>query len=173
MKLKGISFVGMIVLVLALGQMTSGETIEGIENYNKKQLVEEYGSDLNSGLFLFPADAQLMIEPSFISRLKSDLFDTQGYLVLQTKYHSIDYEKEVERLENTSCMVQGQELAVQSDTESYALPAYVAMDGFDYVYEYALIDDKTCEITYLWISNPDSMVDTEYEKCLKKRFFKI
>ena len=78
-----------------------------------------------------------------------------------------DYETEVARLADTKCVVMGTESVVRYDTESYALPAYVAVDGFDYVYEYALVDAENCEITYVLLSYPEYDDLSEYKECLK------
>ena len=108
-----------------------------------------------------------MIEATFVSSFKTGLFDTDGYIILQAKYNVEDYEAEVERLSNVECSVRDEVLGVRYDTESYALPAYVAVDGFDYVYEYALVDEKNCEITYVLLSYPEYDDLSEYKECLK------
>ena len=56
---------------------------------------------------------------------------------MNVKYNEDDYKREVERLSNVKCIVKNTEMGVIRDTKSYSLPAYVAIDGFDYVYEYA------------------------------------
>ena len=164
---KIIILVGIIIMLLFVGSIVQTESVDENENYNKKKIVEEYGSDIDSALFLFPDDLQAMMETTFVSNLRSGLFDTDGYLVLKSKYSIDDYETEVARLAGTKCVVMGTESAVRYDTESYALPAYVAVDGFDYVYEYALVDEKNCEITYVLLSYPEYDDLSEYKECLK------
>lgn len=164
---KIIVLVGIIIMLLFVGSIVQTESMDENENYNKKKIVEEYGSDIDSALFLFPDDLQAMTETTFVSNLRSGLFDTDGYLVLKSKYSIDDYETEVARLAGTKCVVMGTESAVRYDTESYALPAYVAVDGFDYVYEYALVDEKNCEITYVLLSYPEYDDLSEYKECLK------
>ena len=154
-------------MLLLVGSIVQTESVDENENYNKKKIVEEYGSDIDSALFLFPDDLQAMTETTFVSNFKSGLFDTDGYLILKSKYSIEDYETEVARLADTKCVVMGTESAVRYDTESYALPAYVAVDGFDYVYEYALVDEKNCEITYVLLSYPEYDDLSEYKECLK------
>ena len=164
---KIIVLVGIIIMLLFVGSIVQTESMDENENYNKKKIVEEYGSDIDSALFLFPDDLQAMTETTFVSNFKSGLFDTDGYLILKSKYSMDDYETEVARLAGTKCVVMGTESAVRYDTESYALPAYVAVDGFDYVYEYALVDEKNCEITYVLLSYPEYDDLSEYKECLK------
>lgn len=164
---KIIVLVGIIIMLLFVGSIVQTESVDENENYNKKKIVEEYGSDIDSALFLFPDDLQAMTETTFVSNLRSGLFDTDGYLILKSKYSMEDYETEVARLADTKCVVMGTESAVRYDTESYALPAYVAVDGFDYVYEYALVDEENCEITYVLLSYPEYDDLSEYKECLK------
>lgn len=164
---KIIVLVGIIIMLLFVGSIVQTESVDENENYNKKKIVEEYGSDIDSALFLFPDDLQAMMETTFVSKFKSGLFDTDGYLILKSKYSIEDYETEVARLADTKCVVMGTESAVRYDTESYALPAYVAVDGFDYVYEYALVDEENCEITYVLLSYPEYDDLSEYKECLK------
>ena len=139
----------------------------GIENYNKAKIIEGYGKDIDSGLFLFPNETEKMMEATFASNLKTGFFDTDGYIILQAKYNAEDFEAEVERLSNIECSVMDVVLGVQYDTESYSLPAYVAVDGFDHVYEYALIDRDNCKITYVLLSYPEDVDLNEYEQYLK------
>ena len=164
---KIIVLVGIIIMLLFVGSIVQTESVDENENYNKKKIVEEYGSDIDSALFLFPDDLQAMMETTFVSKFKSGLFDTDGYLILKSKYSIEDYETEVARLAGTKCVVMGTESAVRYDTESHALPAYVAVDGFDYVYEYALVDEENCEITYVLLSYPEYDDLSEYKECLK------
>ena len=164
---KIIVLVGIIIMLLLVGSIVQTESVDENENYNKKKIVEEYGSDIDSALFLFPDDLQAMTETTFVSNFKSGLFDTDGYLILKSKYSIEDYETEVARLAGTKCVVMGTESAVRYDTESYVLPAYVAVDGFDYVYEYALVEEENCEITYVLLSYPEYDDLSEYKECLK------
>ena len=139
----------------------------GIENYDKTAIVEEYCGDLGSGLSIFPDDTANMIDPTFVSNLKTGFFDTDGYIILQGKYSEEDYKAEVERLASIECTVADITVGVQYDEDSYAWPAYVATDGFDYQYEYALADEENCQITYILLSYPEYVDLTGYEEYLK------
>ena len=143
------------------------ESQSGIENYDKTAIVEEYCGDLGSGLSIFPDDTANMIDPTFVSSLKTGFFDTDGYIILQGKYSEEDYKAEVERLASIECTVADITVGVQYDEDSYAWPAYVATDGFDYQYEYALADEENCQITYILLSYPEYVDLTGYEEYLK------
>jgi len=162
-----VSIAMLITAILLLAEAVPTERTTGNMEYDKEKIIAEYGSDIDSALFVFPDDAEAMIESAFASNLKSGLFDTDGYLILQTKYSAEDYIVEVERLSNVSCSVMDTELSVRYDTESYALPAYVAVDGFDYVYEYALVNAENCEITYVLLCYPEYIDMSEYQEYLK------
>ena len=146
---------------MAIWYFTNGE------NYDKTAIVEEYCGDLGSGLFIFPDDTANMIDPTFVSSLKTGFFDTDGYMILQARYDKEDYDAEVKRLSSIECTVDDITIGIKYDDESYALPAYVAIDGFDYEYEYALLDEKNHTITYIILSYPEYVDLSEYEEYLK------
>ena len=134
--------------------------------YEKAKISEQYRSDL-SELFVFPEDTKDMIEPTFVSSFKTGFFDTDGYMILQARYDKEDYDAEVKRLSSIECTVDDITIGIKYDEESYALPAYVAIDGFDYEYEYALLDEKNHTITYIILSYPEYVDLSEYEEYLK------
>lgn len=144
----------------------------GIVNYDKANILKEYGGDINGGLFLFPENTDAMVEPEYVSSMKSGLLDSEGYIILKTGYSEQDYEAEIERLSKIECSLsfQGEKVTqrVRYDTQTYALPAYVAVDGYDCVYEYALVDENTKEITYVLLSYPDPDRLGQYKRYLKK-----
>ncbi len=170
-----LSFVIRVALIIALVVFAESAPFKnqtGIENYDKMKILEEYGGDLNTGLFVFPNETDNMLNATFSSHLKTGLFDTDGYLILQTQYNKEDYEAEVERLSNIGCSIEFGAYKVshqiQYDEKSYELPAYVAVDGYDYIYEYALINEEKCEITYILLSYPEYVNLRDYEEYLKK-----
>lgn len=170
-----LSFVIRVALAIALVvfmEIAPFKNQTGIENYDKMKILEEYGGDLNTGLFVFPNETDDMLNATFSSHLKTGFFDTDGYLILQTQYSKEDYEAEVERLSNIGCSIEfGADKVshqIQYDEKSYELPAYVAVDGYDYIYEYALINEEKCEITYILLSYPQYVNLRDYEEYLKK-----
>ena len=170
-----LSFVIRVALIIALVVFAESAPFKnqtGIENYDKMKILEEYGGDLNTGLFVFPNETDNMLNATFSSHLKTGLFDTDGYLILQAQYSKEDYEAEVERFSNIGCSIEfGADKVshqIQYDEESYELPAYVAVDGYDYIYEYALVDEEKYEITYILLSYPEYVNLRDYEEYLKK-----
>ena len=157
---------GFVLTMIFFMENTPYETRVGIENYDKAKISEQYRSDL-SELFVFPEDTKDMIEPTFVSSFKTGFFDTDGYMILQTRYDKEDYDAEVKRLSSIECTVDDITIGIKYDDDSYALPAYVAIDGFDYEYEYALLDEKNHTITYVILSYPEYVDLSEYEEYLK------
>ncbi len=173
-----LSFVLRFLMVIGLVLFVESAPFEnqsGIEGYNKTEILENYGGDIEGGLFVFPNDTDDMIEPTFVSSLKTGFFDTDGYIILRAKYDKEDYQAEIERLSNIECSVlcsdsTGTKTITQQiryDEESYALPAYITVDGFDYTYEYALVNEETCEIAYVHLSYPEYVNLRDYEEYLK------
>nr|MBP3598574.1 helix-turn-helix domain-containing protein [Eubacterium sp.] len=165
-----LSFVVKFMLVLVpilFMESTPYENQTGIENYDKAKILEEYGGDFSGEFFIFPDDTSKMLEPTFVSSLKTGFFDTDGYMILRGTYSEEDYEEEVQRLSAIECTVEDITIGVQYDEDSYALPAYVALDGYDYEYEYALLDEKNHTITYILLSSPKYVNLCEYEEYLK------
>ena len=157
---------GFVLTMIFFMENTPYETRVGIENYDKAKISEQYRSDL-SELFVFPEDTKDMIEPTFVSSFKTGFFDTDGYMILQARYDKEDYDAEVKRLSSIECTVDDITIGIKYDDESYALPAYVAIDGFDYEYEYALLDEENHTITYVILSYPEYVDLSEYEEYLK------
>ena len=143
------------------------EIVLGIENYNKKSLYKKYGSKLDCEMLIFPDNIENMYEPKYEFNLKSGIFDTEGYIILQARYDEEHYQKEVDRLSQIDYEVSDIILGVRYDEKTYRLPAYIAMDGYNSVYEYALVDAKEYEIIYIILSYPDLDKLDEYEKYLK------
>lgn len=172
-------FVLIGALLFGLGAMemaTPFKNISGAENYDKEYLLSEYNSDLDSGFFIFPDSTDSALEIDYDSSLKTGLFDTDGYVFLTATYDESEFQKEVERLSEITCTVfdtyyedsDYHTEKIMYDTEMYNYPAYIATDGYDNVYEYALLDDENNKIVYALISYPEFTNLLKYQKYLKK-----
>ena len=167
--------VGLILGLTSLSNLSPKDNITGIDNYQKTYYIDKYGGDLDSNLMVFPDDTNNLINPTFSSSLQTNLFDTDGYIILKTKYSYEDFNNEVSRLSNLfmtineSCYPDSRKYTnyVKYDTKSYDYPAYITIDGFDSTYEYALINESNLEIIYLYLSYP-STNNKNYNKYLKK-----
>lgn len=148
-------------------------TVSGVDSYNKDEIVSKFGEDLDSGLFLFPDDTGKARHAEFESSTKEGLFDTDGYFILTADYDDAGFASELDRLASVKCRItdsNGNSIVneVSYDTESYNYPAYVASDGYDYVYEYALVDETNNRIIYVLLSYPETERLKDYMEYLKK-----
>ena len=145
---------------------------EGIENYDKKKLIEEFSGDMTSNFFLFPDDLSRAQEADFVYEYKTGLLDTDGWFFLTAKYSDEDYEAERERLSEVTCTIDHKDIhsvkSVIYDEEMYNYPAYIAIDGYTHNYEYALMDDANNTVVYVLLGYPDPDVLSEYRDYLKK-----
>lgn len=163
---------GLIIYgVLLFDVVAPTKTKRGVESYDKSFYLEEYGGDLGSTLMIFPDDLEGRDVLNFKSGLKTGFFDTDGYILLECSMSDRDFQQEIERLSSLKATIQYEEETFTNyilyDEESYPYPAYIACDGFDSTYEYALIDKDSNRIIYLYISYP-SVTNLNYAKYLKK-----
>lgn len=157
-----------VLVVFAVVFLYEMAPANSVTTYDKAHFVTEYGSDMDTGLYLFPEDTTKMTDVSFNGSFDVGMFDTEGFLILSGTYSEEDYLAEVERLGSVTCTIKDITLAVKYDASSYSLPAYVACDGFDYSYEYALLDADNHRITYVFINYPNVNKPSAYSSYLKK-----
>jgi len=166
--------ISMMVLlgVLYLDQQKPSDRIEGIENYDKAYLAEEFSADMTSHFFLFPDDLDKTEDAEFWYEYKTGLLDTDGSFFLTAKYSDEEFANEIKRLSEVTCTVNDgvtdHTQAVMYDEEMYNYPAYIAVDGYTNNYEYALIDEDDDRIIYVLLGYPDyEELFTDYADYLK------
>ena len=158
--------------VMAFELLAPTKRQEGVEKYDKAAYLEKYGGDLGSTLMIFPDSLDGKKEITFKSALKTGLFDTDGFILLECSMDPAEFEKEIKRLSSIQATVYFHEEepvtnSIIYDEEIYPYPAYIASDGFDSTYEYALVDQEANRIIYLYISMP-VITNLNYAKYLKK-----
>ncbi len=168
-------FVMEVLLVFGIGLVDYSlpfKTTQGIEKYSKANMQERYGADMDSGFLIFPESVDNAIKAEYESELKTGFFDSDGFFILQVTYDKEDFEKELKRLADITCEILYDGTSVKNeimyDQEMYHYPAYIASDGFDHVYEYALIDETNCRIVYINLSYPEYSKLQEYKDFLKR-----
>ncbi len=170
--LRSILIVGAIIALEAWGSET--RHFSGIDDYNKDAILTEYRGDLDSGLLIFPDEINAVQEPFYEAEFRTGLFDTDGYMVMELTYEAADYEAEVKRISEISVTLSDRRESitqgVRLDLDDYAFPAYVASDGYDDVYEYALLDEEELRIIYVYLSYPQSQDLSGYRDYLKQEF---
>lgn len=160
-----------ILAIAVLDYSKPMDRIEGIENYDKSYLEEEFSGDMTSHFFLFPDDLKDTEDAEFWYEYKTGLFDTDGSFFLSAVYSEEDFANEIERISEITCTVNdGVEDITQAviyDEDMYNYPAYIAIDGYTHNYEYALIDHDNNRIVYVLLGYPDYDELSEYSDYLK------
>ena len=162
-----------LVLVFAISLTgCSADKVSGAEHYDKAHYVSVYKGDLDSDLSVFPDRVANVSDSDFISSMSVNLFDTDGYIMLVSKFSPSEIAAEVERLKGLSMTIRDSDGATYTnhilyDEESYHYPAYVANDGFGHTHEYALIDEAGGRIIYVYTAYIDPN-KFEYQEYLKK-----
>ncbi len=158
MKRKAVLALLFAVLLLG-GCVIPGYTARGAAEYNKEEIYRRYWGDLGSYLSVFPDKLSPEAESvAYEAILGEGVFDTDGRIVLRCVYGKAAYDLEVQRLAALTATIEYEGECwtnrVRYDEESYLLPAYITVDGFDSTYEYALLDEESHAIVYLYISSP-------------------
>lgn len=148
------------------------EIITDVSKYEKRYYLEKYKGDLNSNLSIFPdVITEDMKDVEFESYMVESLFDTDGYIYLKYNLDDEKFIREVDRIKEIEVILESNNEKyvnhILSDLNSFIYPAYIASDGFDKVYEYALINGDENEIIYMYITYPN-IKTFKYLKYLKK-----
>ena len=163
------------IAILTLINIFSAKNISGIENYDKNYYLKEYGGDLDSTLSIFPDDKLILKEADFTSSFQTNLFDSDGYIILKSKYSKDNFDNEINRIktlnatiyENCNNNAKTYTNYIKYDDKSYIYPAYTTIDGFGHTYEYALVNNDDLEIIYVYLAHP-SKNNINYKDYLKK-----
>ena len=163
------------LLFIFIPILATNKESEEIADYNKDKILLLYESDLNSNLSIFPDDLESLLDSHYVLSLTQNLFTTDGYIILMTKYDEKTFATEVKRLQKLNMLIlenckpnsHTYTNYVKYSTTDYSLPAYITIDGFANKYEYALIDEKEYKIYYIYLSSPN-INEEIYKKYLKK-----
>ncbi len=166
-------YIFMVVVLIAIMLVeTLTPTKKGSEDYDKAKMVSEFSSEMNSEFMIFPEDLNNAVNSEYAYSTKTGLFDTDGYFILKAEYNEEDYNAEVKRLADINCEITFQNDSytgyVLYDENMYNYPAYITSDGYDSVYEYALLDEENNTIIYVNLSYPKFVDLKDYEDYLKK-----
>ena len=94
-------FIIRVIMILGIANLTfltPVKNIYGIENYDKDYYLKEYGEDLNSNLSIFPDNKSILKEANFSSSFQTNLFDSDGYILLISRYNKEEFDNEINRL---------------------------------------------------------------------------
>lgn len=143
---------------------------EGADSYNKTDIIDRYSGDLDSDLSVFPDEIDTE-RAEFTADFASNLFDTDGSMILSCEYDDAGFSEEIGRLKSLSKTIESSGESVTNhalyDEETYPYPAYITIDGFGNTYEYALIDQEHCRIIYIYLAYPDAKTLSKYQDYVK------
>ena len=172
LSIRQIAMIGFIFGIEAWIDRKPYDVVSGIENYDKASIVEDNKGDMDSAFMIFPDSTEKMLEADYVSAVKSDIFDSFGYIILKAGYTTDDYKQEVERLSGITCEIKDGDNTytgkVRFDETMYNYPAFIASDGYCFGYEYALLDEDNHTIIYVHLAYPDYDELSEYKDYLKK-----
>lgn len=137
------------------------EVSNNVEDYGEWSLPEKY-----STLSIFPGEI-----PSSASDISYYYKFQEGWnrpicqLFLACSLSEEEYKLEKERLMKIAVSGANAVKRVKYDERAYMYPAYVAIEGYDFCYEYALINDTDRRIFYVYAMNTiyrDVQFDRKY-----------
>ena len=126
------------------------------------------GMDVHSGLFVFPASIEGLEDVEYRYSCKYDGLFNDCMIYLKATYSDAEYAAEVERLSNITCSVSAfgvnAENSILYSEDLFRYPAYIAIYDCDLSYEYALVDDATNTIVYIYLNlyEVDGFLPEEY-----------
>ncbi len=135
------------VIVWAVGDGQSDvETTADIGEYGDFEGFHGY-----SKLDVFPEQIDENMEVQEYYYYYADTFlDPAAQIYLECSYDNAGYDEEIERLSEIQEEYRGKVQRIVYDTESFAYPAYVAIDADNHCYEYALLLGD-CRIAYVFL----------------------
>lgn len=143
----------LIVLALALSNLAKGDTRERSQDtadYQKWSVPEKY-----THFLIFPEEIPAEAEEvEYYYQYESGWDRPMSQIYLSYRLNENAYATEQERLSSlnyTDCT--GETRSVEYDTTSFGYPAYVTIAGYDFCYEYALLNEKEHTIVYIYAMN--------------------
>ena len=132
------------------------DIVKGAENYTSEieRLCSLKTGCVHTGFICFPEELPEGLaeeDAVFYSFYQDTLFDPTNEVFLEVKYNEDGYAAEVERLENTCKVYASERRGLLRGGREYPYPAYVAIDGRDYTYEYAMLTGEN-RIAYIYLS---------------------
>lgn len=170
-----VSVIAMIcfgLVILGLLSLGNGDylTID-TNNYGIYQgHVEGEKEGLRSGLYIFPKEISVNArDTEFLYSCGARGFGVDYQQFLKCTYSEEEYQAEIDRLKNIKCEMHTRKGTVvnhvdYSDTK-FNCPAYITAYGGNHIYEYALLNEETNTIIYVYlqtISNDKVAFSKEY-----------
>ena len=143
----------LIVLALALSNLAKGDTRERSQDtadYRKWSVPEKY-----THFLIFPEEIPAEAEEvEYYYQYESGWDRPMSQIYLSYRLNENAYATEQERLSSLNYTDRtGENRSVEYDTTSFGYPAYVTIAGYDFCYEYALLNEKEHTIVYIYAMN--------------------
>ena len=143
----------LIVLALALSNLAKGDTRERSQDtadYRKWSVPEKY-----THFLIFPEEIPAEAEEvEYYYQYESGWDRPMSQIYLSYRLNENAYATEQERLSSLNYTdLTGENRSVEYDTTSFGYPAYVTIAGYDFCYEYALLNEKEHTIVYIYAMN--------------------
>lgn len=143
----------LIVLALALSNLAKGDTRERSQDtadYQKWSVPEKY-----TYFLIFPEEIPAEAEEvEYYYQYESGWDRPMSQIYLSYRLNENAYATEQERLSSLTYTDRtGETWSVEYDTTSFGYPAYVTIAGYDFCYEYALLNEKEHTIVYIYAMN--------------------
>lgn len=159
---KSIHIISVLCVVLSLALIAGAffltrllrgdvrESSSDIATYRQWSLPEKY-----SKLLIFPQEVPEKAEEiSYYYRYESGYTRPMCQIYFSCRLDEETYAAEVERLAGLSYKrVEGETIPIHYDEASYPYPAFVANEGYDFCYEYAMTDDASQRIICVYAMN--------------------
>lgn len=143
----------MIFLSIFLFRMLRGdvrETSKDPADYGDWSLSEEY-----TKLLVFPAEIpDSAVDVEYYYQYESGYTRPMCQIYLHCRLDDRTFDSEVERLKSLSYTSEKEGTkTVRNDRTSFVAPAFVTMEGYDFCYEYAVVDETEKKIVYVFAMN--------------------
>lgn len=143
----------LIVLALALSNLAKGDTRDRSQDtadYRKWSVPEKY-----THFLIFPEEIPAEAEEvEYYYQYESGWDRPMSQIYLSYRLNENAYATEQERLSSLTYTDRtGETRSVEYDTASFGYPAYVTIAGYDFCYEYALLNEKEHTIVYIYAMN--------------------
>ncbi len=160
----GIVLVVTIIRILLMADVIVGAVKGGQNDVKTTTDIAKYGDFEGfrgySKLDVFPKqiDEDMEIQEYYYYYADTSL-DSTAQIYLECSYNQAGYDEEMERLSEIQEEYRGKVQPIVYDTESFAYPAYVAIDADNHCYEYALLlEDYRIAYVFLQFMGEDKVV---------------
>ena len=165
-------FVGICITLFACAEADVYQTTDPNEYLQTEGHIANEGIDIRSGLFVFPKSIDNLDNVEYEYSCEQGVLDNSYMIYLKAEYpNTAAYQAERERLENICCTIDTPDDTVDNKIEYtqtlFNYPAYVAIYNTNMSFEYALVDDASQSVVYVFLKlyeGSDFLVDAYLPK---------